>query len=266
MTKLISAGCVCVDVFEQEGELRAGGEALNFCGNACTLSGVETALAGVTGDDAYADFIRERLRTLPVDTSHLHMVHGATANHRIRHTADGDRWFAEGAWNGGVQDAFRLDGGDLAFLQTADAVHTMYDSPLFGQVLEARRQGGFLLAVDFNDHGGYAAWEEYLRDIDLFFISDAAGDWCENALREWSRRFGGVFTVTHGAAGSVSFCGGREYRCAAVPVEKVIDTTGAGDSYIAGFTAEYARSHDIVKAMEQGSALAAANIVRLGGF
>ena len=44
-----------------------------------------------------------------------------------------------------------------------------------------------------------------------------------------------VAAVTRGEAGSVVLSGDERVAIAAVPVDKVIDTTGAGDQYAAGF-------------------------------
>ena len=265
--RIMSAGCVCTDVFaDKNNELRPGGESLNFCGNVCTVAGVECFLIGAVGDDEYGRAIRERISRLPIDTSHLHTLDGVTANHRIFHTSDGDRYFTDGAWDGGVLNVFKLGSEDLELLRTADAVHTHFDSPIFGQIHELKKDSGFLLAVDFNDHRDFSDWEKILDDIDLFFISGTAQDDNREILRRWSQSRGCVFVQTLAADGSVAFCGGKEYVCHAVKVENVVDTTGAGDSYIAGFTAEYAASRDIAAAMQRGSALAAVNIARLGGF
>jgi fructoselysine 6-kinase len=58
--------------------------------------------------------------------------------------------------------------------------------------------------------------------------------------------------VTCGAEGSVAFDGMHVFSSQAVPVD-VVDTTGAGDSYIAAFLAAYARGGSIVACMEAGS-------------
>lgn len=264
--RVMSAGCVCTDVFVDKNEIRAGGESLNFCGNVCTVPSVECFLIGVVGADEYGSAIRERIQRLPVDISHLHTADGVTANHKIWHTADGDRYFDDDAWDGGVFNNFTLTSGDLELLRTADAVHTHFDAPIFRQVLDLKKDSDFLLAVDFNDNRDFSDWEDLLDDIDLFFISGTLQDDNREILRRWSESHGGVFVQTLAEHGSVAYCGGREYVCHAVKAENVVDTTGAGDSYIAGFVAEYTVSRDVQKAMEQGSALAAVNIARLGGF
>jgi sugar/nucleoside kinase (ribokinase family) len=44
-----------------------------------------------------------------------------------------------------------------------------------------------------------------------------------------------VAALTRSAEGSVVFAGGEAYSVAAVPVARIVDTTGAGDLYAAGF-------------------------------
>ena len=266
MIKIISAGCVCVDVFVEENEIKPGGESLNFCGNVCRLPDVDCSLISNIGRDSYGSVILKSLEEMPINISHLRVTDGVTANHKILHTASGDRFFPEDAWDGGVLDGFRLTEYDLKMLHAADAVHTQFDSPLFPQILEARKQGRFLLAVDFNDYRDFDEWEKLLGSIDLFFISGTLEDDNREILKRWSEHFDGIFTQTLAEAGSVAYRHGKEYLCDAVPVGDIVDTTGAGDSYIAGFTACITGGGDIPSAMQAGSELAAVNIARLGGF
>lgn len=71
-----------------------------------------------------------------------------------------------------------------------------------------------------------------------------------------------VAAVTRGAAGSVVFGDGGTERVeiAAFPVDKVIDTTGAGDQYAAGFLLGVARGLSLEDAGKLGS-LAAAEVI-----
>ena len=58
---------------------------------------------------------------------------------------------------------------------------------------------------------------------------------------------------------------GKEYRVSAVPVDKVIDTTGCGDSYHAGFVCSYVKGN-ILAAMHEGSRVASETLSHVGGF
>ena len=52
----------------------------------------------------------------------------------------------------------------------------------------------------------------------------------------------------------------------AVKVESIIDTTGCGDSYNAGFVGSYMLENNIEKAMNVGSEIAAETLKHYGGF
>ena len=66
--------------------------------------------------------------------------------------------------------------------------------------------------------------------------------------------------VTRGAAGALAIVRGRRVEIAAAPVEKVVDTTGAGDLFAAGFLAARCRARPLERCLEAG-ALAAAEVI-----
>ncbi|PZT94268.1 MAG: adenosine kinase, partial [Brevundimonas sp.] len=69
-----------------------------------------------------------------------------------------------------------------------------------------------------------------------------------------------IAAVTRGAAGSVVIRGDDRVAVAACPVDKVIDTTGAGDQYAAGFLLGLARGLTLEQAGKLGS-LAASEVI-----
>ena len=69
-----------------------------------------------------------------------------------------------------------------------------------------------------------------------------------------------VAAITRGEAGSVVVRGDERVDIAVVPVEKVVDTTGAGDQYAAGFLLGLARGLSLEDAGKLGS-LAAAEVI-----
>jgi sugar/nucleoside kinase (ribokinase family) len=74
------------------------------------------------------------------------------------------------------------------------------------------------------------------------------------------RRLCPVVAVTRGPRGSVVAAGDEVVEVAAVPVEEVVDTTGAGDLYAAGFLMGLARGVDLERCGRLGS-LAAAEVI-----
>jgi sugar/nucleoside kinase (ribokinase family) len=69
-----------------------------------------------------------------------------------------------------------------------------------------------------------------------------------------------IAVVTRGAEGSVILKGGEMHVVPAAPVAKVVDTTGAGDLYAAGFLQALTAGHDL-KRCGQVASLAAAEAI-----
>ena len=69
-----------------------------------------------------------------------------------------------------------------------------------------------------------------------------------------------VAALTHGATGSTIVGRGGMHEVAAHPVERVVDTTGAGDLYAAGFLYGYTHGHDLPTCGALAS-LAAAEVI-----
>ena len=101
--------------------------------------------------------------------------------------------------------------------------------------------------------------------IDLLFANEdevqhlTGSSDLERAIDELSPKVA-TLVVTRGAAGSMAIEDGQRAEIPAVPVDRVVDTTGAGDLFAAGFLAARCRGHGIQRCLEAG-ALAAAEII-----
>jgi len=73
-----------------------------------------------------------------------------------------------------------------------------------------------------------------------------------------------IAALTRGAAGSVVVNGRERHEIAAVPIAKLVDTTGAGDLYAAGFLFGLTHGHDLATCGNLGSLGAAEVISHLG--
>lgn len=106
--------------------------------------------------------------------------------------------------------------------------------------------------------------EEFLKllpQIDILFANedeakmlfdDAAPSGCE------------IIAVTRGAKGAEIYNNGQAQKVAAKPVANLVDTTGAGDLFAAGFLYGYIQGKDLAKCAALGNAAAAQIIQQLG--
>ena len=101
--------------------------------------------------------------------------------------------------------------------------------------------------------------------VDLLFANEdevmhltASGD-LERALEQLSAKVA-TLVVTRGPAGAIGIENKQRIEIPAAPVGKVVDTTGAGDLFAAGFLAARCRGHGLERCLQAGS-LAAAEII-----
>jgi sugar/nucleoside kinase (ribokinase family) len=74
----------------------------------------------------------------------------------------------------------------------------------------------------------------------------------------------GTLVVTRGAAGAVGVENGRRAEVPARPVEAIVDTTGAGDLFAAGFLAGRCRGRGLEESLQAGAVAAAEVISHFG--
>ncbi len=73
-----------------------------------------------------------------------------------------------------------------------------------------------------------------------------------------------VVIITDAEKGSYGYFQGKFFYQEAIKPEKILDTTGAGDGYTAGFITEYLKSKDIVSSMKNGALYAAKVLGKIG--
>ncbi len=265
MTRILCMPTLCADIFDATGEILPGGEALNFACIASRYPHIDVGVLGAIGEDEPGRHIQRVLEKYRIRGENVHVIPGgATATHRIYHTPEGDRYFKPDSWQGGVFATYRLTAADAAAMCAHDVVFATYSSPNFKEIIDIRKQGNFRLAVDFDIFRDYDNMEKLLPLVDFFMIS--GDDSVLPVAKAWSEKYGGLFNVTLAERGSVTYYHGVEYRVQAVPVDEVIDTTGCGDSYHAGFVCSYLKDGDIIAAMNEGSKVASETLSHMGGF
>lgn len=263
--RLTALPCICADVFYGTDTIRPGGEALNFAAHASRFRDIDVTLLGVVGKDKYAEVIMGSISKLDIDKSHIRIDERyPTANNITYLTESGDRYYKDDSWNGKILDNLVLNDEEIKILSGSDAVFVHFWASCFSQVINLKKTLGFKLAVDFDVYRDFSDMERYAPYVDFFMISGS-----EELLprfRELSDKYPCLFNMSLAEHGSVTYFNGQEFRVQAVKVENIIDTTGCGDSYHAGFVCSYMLGNDIEKAMNVGSEIAAETLMHYGGF
>ena len=70
-----------------------------------------------------------------------------------------------------------------------------------------------------------------------------------------------LLVVTHGDQGATALAGGERASVPAEPIQRLVDTTGAGDLFAAGFLAGQARGLGLEPSLRLG-AIAAAEVIQ----
>lgn len=248
---IAALGDNCIDIYDETGEYYVGGNPVNVASYIQRLGG-ESAYVGAVGDDAYGVLVREKLEERGVDVSHVHVLPGRTA---VTHVLleNGDRRFGE--YEKGVLKDFALDEEDLEFI----CGHAMAVSGIYGymeaEILKLRdRDRDLQIAFDFSDELQDPAVEAVLPYVDYAFFSleEKEEGKAEAFLKKMKALCGGLVIVTMGSAGSMAYDGNDFIKCGIVPC-RVVDTMGAGDSFIAGFLYARLQGSSVLESMKSGA-------------
>jgi sugar/nucleoside kinase (ribokinase family) len=236
-------------------------------GTALVLSrlGAEVETYGATGDDPLADTLTALLQREGVDTAGLvRKADQQTSASVIPVRPNGDRpaWHCIGA-NG----AFTLD--DLPALAGYDFVHL--GGPEFlggeaaGRLLAGARESGARTSLDLLAPGDpdMLAWvadalphADYLLPNDEQVLGLTGASSLEEGARALVERGVGCVAVTRGAEGALVVTAGEVVEVPAYDIE-VVDTTGCGDAFSAGFLRGVSLGGDLRAAARLGCATAA---------
>jgi fructoselysine 6-kinase len=269
--RVTAVGDCGVDRYLNLGRDRPGGITLNFAANARRLFppsdtvGVVTAL----GTDPEAGLVRRAITALGLEAC-VAERDGATSIQYIDRHPSGEKIFVR--YEQGVLGGYRIGARERAVISRSDLLMAVVYSQIegfFDSVMNAPSPG--LRAVDFGDlagvTGGVGFVERYRNDFQVGFFGLAAADTpLVDELERLARRHRKLLVVTLGAGGSLALEGERRVACAAVAVSRVIDTTGAGDTFAAGFLCEYCVSRDAERSLARGAEEAAAAVQRVGAF
>lgn len=249
---LIVVGDNCIDRYlGPERREWFGGCGLNVAVHAVHL-GVKVYLVSAIGDDEAGLSMRGSLEKEGVDTSYLVTLKGQTAFTEIE-VVNGERRFPHEEM--GVQDSFVLDKRMLDFITLFTMVHTtIYYSKVVKERIKDWHGKGIKVSCDYSNISPPDFIKESAPYVYYGFFSYDKSDAKEKARQLKDKGFEWVI-ITMGEKGSLAYNGVEYIFQDALPT-RVIDTTGAGDSFIAGFLVSILSGYDVPRAMRQGATLA----------
>lgn len=255
------------------GQESSGGSAANTCAVAAAL-GARVAYLGKVADDQLGTVFAHDLRATGVHFPSAPLRGAApTARCLILVTPDGQRTmntFLGACVSFGEAD---VDTGLVAQAAVTYLEGYLFDPPAaqaaFRRAAAAAHAAGRQVALSLSDPFCVNRHRAALRElvaghVDILFANEAeiTSLYEENsfeAAAEHVRRDVDLAALTRSEAGSVILRGAEMVEVAAAPAE-VVDTTGAGDAYAAGFLAGFTAGRDLV-ACGRIASIAAAEVI-----
>lgn len=255
---LIAVGDNCLDAFLGRDQLAVGGNALNVAAQ-WRRRGLAARYFGVVGADPEGALVQAALAAAGLDPADCECRPGATAVTLLQDQAGDRRFLLEDL---GVGLGYIPETARLAALRGATWVHLGTHAPqeLLAHLLAA----GIGFSVDLSTT--HAALD--VAGVPLVFASGPEAEEVPVAPLIAALRARGAQRVvmTCGRRGAYYHDGALLYQVAALPVQ-VVDTCGAGDSFVAAFIAEHLLAgHPAALALERATEAAAFTCGHEGGF
>jgi fructoselysine 6-kinase len=229
------------------------------------MTGVQADYVGVVGTDLNGRFLLDQIGSQGLDAGKVLRWDGETAVTTIL-VRGGERVFAH--YLDGVQRDAVLPLAAFPDPNRYDLIHfTIWG---FGRehIRRIRGKSNALLSCDFSNRLDDPR-TSIMPDLDFSFFSGRhlaeKGVDPESKVRELKERTNGLVAMTLGENGSLVYDGEKMHRGEAVTVE-VVDTLGAGDSWIATFLCKRLMGLGMEESMAEGHRAAAETCRRLGAW
>ncbi len=257
-----------------EASLTIGGSGAIFACAAARL-GLSTSFIGVVGDDVFGRFMLEALAGHGVDTEACVVDRDRPTGLSVILSRGDDRAILTAP---GTIPALRGDLVDRDLLRSAGHLHVSSYflqtelGPDLPKLFDEGRAAGATTSIDPNWDPA-EEWDGGLLFLlpltDYFFPNSAearliTGVEDIDVAAEALAARGPVVAVKFGQGGGLVFSGGDVHRLEAVPVE-VVDTTGAGDSFDAGFLAGRLRGWSLERSLALAVACGSLSTRAAGG-
>jgi ribokinase len=250
-----------------------GGKGANQAA-AAAAAGARVAMLGAVGNDSAGTRMVEDLRGRGVRTDSIRTVDGvSTGAAYITVTPDGENTIVLDPGANALVDAAAVQAA-WPTLPTAGVLLSLLEIPLGAVTAAVRLAADTGLRPVVTLAPAQPVPAELLAGLDPLLVNeheaafllgtDGVGDHARDAARELLRLGPASAVVTLGAAGAAVADSAGVRLLPAVPVDKVVDTTGAGDAFAGSLAAALARAADLDAAVAAGLRAGAAAVQRRG--
>ncbi|PTE19548.1 fructoselysine 6-kinase [Cereibacter changlensis JA139] len=255
--RLIAVGDNCLDVYLSKSHMAVGGNALNVAAQ-WSRQGLNAGYFGVVGLDAEGDVILEALAAVGLTPEDVERRAGSTAVTLLLER-DGDRRFL--LEDLGVGLGYQPEPGRHAALRAADWVHLGTNTP--AELPQRLVAEGVAFSIDVST----AHDAMRLDGVPLVFASgpEDPAEPIEPVIAEFRARGALRSVITCGRRGAFFDDAGEVSHVPAQDIA-VVDTCGAGDSFIASFLAARISGRAGPEALAIATAAAALTCGHEGSF
>ncbi len=244
---------------------------------ACGISklGLKTGFIGTVGKDSFGEVVLEGLEQYGIDLRYVNVSEEVKTGITVSLSTERDRALV--SYLGSI-DYLSLENIDLELLKSARHIHIgsyFLQSklrPSIPEIFKTAKSYGVTTSLDSGwddtENWDYGIWEA-LKYTDIFFPNEieslniTKSKTVEQAAALLSE-YCDTVVVKCGSKGAMSQRGNMTIKKQTYDL-KAIDTTGAGDSFNAGYIYAFLNGLEQVQCLEYGNACGSISVTKIGG-
>jgi fructoselysine 6-kinase len=264
--KIVTVGDNVVDCYLDQNKYYPGGNCVNVAVNCKRAGAEEVGYIGIFATDDKADHLKHVIELEKIDSHRSRIVQGISGQPRVNLTEEGDRVFVGGPRNT-VQHLLklRLVAEDYDYIKGFDVCHTSCYSFMEEELPSLSQH--IKVSYDFSDKYGSEQLARVCPSISHGFFSGAhlSDEEIDRLVEELGKYELETVGITRGSKPALFIHNGTRYYQEVVETE-VVDTMGAGDSFIGGFLTAYYNGADVKESLEFAAKSASVTCGYYGGF
>jgi sugar/nucleoside kinase (ribokinase family) len=247
-------------------KITLGGSATNFA-VAVSRLGLNSGIMARIGKDHYGRYIASEFKKEEVNTERLVFIDEKTGMAFIAIGPDGERSIYTFM---GANSKFKLEKDDIDHIRRSEILHV---TGMYIEVVEEASKHANILSLNpgtILSAYGLKALEKILKRTHILFlnkkeVSLLTGRGCDEGAELLVETGVSLVVVTLGKDGSKVYYEDGQIHHPATELD-VLDTTGAGDSFAAGFITAFFNKKELKECLEQGNILSSMCVTNLGAL